>query len=871
VKDLGTRTRFFLLFLSVTTMLGCGGLDASRPAVQQSAGLVAASPALDFGTVLVGNTAVRTNSIVNNTAANIIVTRAEIDQTDFRITGQKLPLKLAPGERTAVQIVYSPRSRGSAEGRVVLASNSIKWSTTFLLKGTAVTSGRISLTPASIRFGNVPVGTTQTQSATLSNSGISTVTITHAAISGRGFALTGVSLPLTLKGGQSAAIGVSFTPESAGPSSSTVSLVGTALVTYAGRHPRHGRNTPTDIALTTLSTTLNVPVSGTGTEPQAATGQLAVAPSSIALGRVKIGTSQTQSAALINSGTSNVTVSQARVVGSSFKMSGITFPVTLRPGQRKGFSITFAPQSAGTSSGSIAVTSDAPNSVVSVPVSGTAIVPGALISTPSSLGFGTVQVGHGQTLPEVLTNTGGSSITVSQASVTGASFAISGLTLPTTLDPGQSKSFSVTFSPQAGGPANGTLSIASDASNATLTIPLTASGLTVGSLTSAPSTLNFGNVQVGNNQTLSETLTNTGSSTITISQAGLSVAGFALSGLTLPATLAAGQSTTFNVTFTPQSSGATSGSLSIGSNASNASLTVPLTANAATAGVLSTSDSSLNFASVPVNTSATQSETLTNTGGSSVTITQANVTGPAFRITGLNLPLTLTPGQSFTFGSVFAPTTGGSATGSIAVVSNASDSTVTISLAGTATVSGQLAVSPSTLNFGNVIVGQTKSLTATLSASGSNVTISDASMSTSEFTISGLSLPVTLAAGQSTTFTVKFAPQASGMASASAFFTSNASNSSAVASLTGNATAPPQHSVSLSWNPSASSVVGYNVYRGTTTGGPYSKIAPMNADTSYADSSVQAGQTYFYVTTAVDASGKESARSNQVQAVVPSP
>jgi fibronectin type 3 domain-containing protein len=45
----------------------------------------------------------------------------------------------------------------------------------------------------------------------------------------------------------------------------------------------------------------------------------------------------------------------------------------------------------------------------------------------------------------------------------------------------------------------------------------------------------------------------------------------------------------------------------------------------------------------------------------------------------------------------------------------------------------------------------------------------------------------------------------------------------------------------------------------------------MNADTTYTDSSVQAGQTYFYVTTAVDGAGKESAFSNQTQAVIPAP
>jgi hypothetical protein len=255
-------------------------------------------------------------------------------------------------------------------------------------------------------------------------------------------------------------------------------------------------------------------------------------------------------------------------------------------------------------------------------------------------------------------------------------------------------------------------------------------------------------------------------------------------------------------------------------------------------------------------------------------VTQANVTGAAFRVTGLSLPLTLNPGQSFTFGALFNPTSGGNATGSISVVSDASNSTLTISLAGTATVPGQLAVSPATLNFGNVTVGQTKSLTATLTASGSSIAVSGASMSTSEFKVSGISLPLTLTAGQSASFTVSFTPQASGVASASGSFTSNASNSPAVQSLTGNATAAPQHSVALSWNAvtaGTSGVVGYNVYRGTQTGGPYSQINAMNASTSYIDNTVQSGRTYFYVTTAVDGNAQESTFSNQVQAVVPSP
>ena len=66
--------------------------------------------------------------------------------------------------------------------------------------------------------------------------------------------------------------------------------------------------------------------------------------------------------------------------------------------------------------------------------------------------------------------------------------------------------------------------------------------------------------------------------------------------------------------------------------------------------------------------------------------------------------------------------------------------------------------------------------------------------------------------------------------------------------------------------------MGYNVYRGTQSAGPYTKInSALDASTAYTDNSVQAGQTYYYVTTAVDANGAESSYSGAVQALVPTP
>ena len=417
---------------------------------------------------------------------------------------------------------------------------------------------------------------------------------------------------------------------------------------------------------------------------------------------------------------------------------------------------------------------------------------------------------------------------------------------------------------------------------ATWCCPVLNASVATGQLTANPPIISFGEVSVGNSQTQSETLTNSNGTSLSISQVWTSGSEFQLSGPSLPLTLASGQSATFNVTFTPTTGGSVVGALSVIAIVSssqdpninyNSPLSIPLSGTGTTLpGLLQASYSSISFGSVQVGNSSAQSETLNNSGDSSVNITQANLTGSAFSVNGLSLPVTVIPGQSFTFNVVFAPNTAGSVTGSISVVSDASNSPLTISLLGTGSSAGQLGVAPTTLDFASVAVGTSKSLNATLSAAGSSVTVSSATSNSSEFTLSGLSFPVTLAAGQSASFSFTFRPQASGTDTASISFISNASNSPTIESLTGSGVLSPLHSVDLSWSPSASAVAGYNIYRGGTSGGPYAKInSALNATTSYTDNSVQSGLTYYYVTTAVDGNGVESAYSNQAQALVPSP
>jgi hypothetical protein len=502
-------------------------------------------------------------------------------------------------------------------------------------------------------------------------------------------------------------------------------------------------------------------------------------------------------------------------------------------------------------------------------------LPGALSAAPASASFGNVQVGTSQTQSDTLTNTGGTSLTITAAVCTGSGFSATGLNLPLTLAAGQSTAFSIVFKPGSAGAASGSLALTNDASSTPLNIALAGTGVVAGSLATNPTSFSFGSLLVGTSQSQTETLTNSGGENLTVSQVTVSGAGFSYSGLSLPLTLAPNQSTTFGVVFAPTVAGAANGTLSVTVSGATSSVDIALSGTGYTPATLTATPASVAFGNVQTGQNSTQTETVKNTGGSNATISLATVSGTGFSISGITAPLTLTPGQSAAFNVTFAPQTVGNFSGSVAITSNASNPSLTISLSGSGTApsSGQLSVSPATISVGNVTVGTSGSQTGTLNATGASVTVSAASVGSSEFVISGLAFPVTIAAGQSATFTVTFTPQTSGLASVSASFTSDASNSPAGATLTGTGVAAPIHTVNLSWNASTSQdVIGYNIYRRTGTTGSYTQINPvLNATTTYVDTSVTDGQTYYYETTAVNSDNEESARSSVATAVIPPP
>ena len=123
--------------------------------------------------------------------------------------------------------------------------------------------------------------------------------------------------------------------------------------------------------------------------------------------------------------------------------------------------------------------------------------PGLLSVTPTPISFGIVKVGNNQSQPATMTNSGGSSLTVTKVTPSGTGFTVSGLSLPVTLVAGQSQAFTVIFTPQALGAVSGNLAIANTGSTPTVNVVLSGGSQTPGAVTPSPSSLSFGNVPLG--------------------------------------------------------------------------------------------------------------------------------------------------------------------------------------------------------------------------------------------------------------------------------------------------------------------------------------------------------------------------------------
>ena len=494
-------------------------------------------------------------TLTSSGTAPVTISSAAITGQNFQIHSAVYPAgtpgwpaTLVPGQQIVLTVAFTPDAVDSFSGNLALSSDAQGGTANVPLSGTgdAVPVANLTISPTSINFGQVAVGSKASQPLTLTSTGNAPLVINAIAVSGGQFSGNIPSLPVTLQPNQQLTLSFTFAPTADGSASGAVTV------------------TSND-----SSGSSAVSLGGTGTT--ATSPQLTVSPTAVNFGNVPLNTAASKTVTLTSSGTAALTITAAAATGTGFSVSGASFPLTLNPNQSTTVQVQFDPTAAGAVSGQLTLTSNAGAGTTNVPLSG--IAPAA--TTPqltvgaNSLAFGNVAVNSSATLPLTLTASGTAAVTISSASISGSGFSASGVNFPITLNPTQSVTLNVKFAPQTAGDLTGQLTISSNsASGGSAVIQLSGTGTTAAAaqLQVSATSVDFGDVNVGSTKTLQLTLTSVGTAPLTISTATLTGTSFSDSGATFPVSLNPNASVTLQLQFDPTAAVAASGQLAISSN-----------------------------------------------------------------------------------------------------------------------------------------------------------------------------------------------------------------------------------------------------------------------------------------------------------------
>jgi len=204
--------------------------NASNPMLQialEGTGVIAeglrASPSnVSFSQVLVGSSSKMPVELTNVGSTAVKLAALSTTGNEFSVVGPSLPLVLKAGQSVKLEVEFAPRATGLVGGGVFVSGPGVD----IPLEGTGIL-GTLHVAPEPLSFGDVPVGTTDTRSVTLTATGASVI-VSSATSSNSDFVLDGASFPLTIAAGRSESIHVAFTPKSSGTISGALTFMSDA-------------------------------------------------------------------------------------------------------------------------------------------------------------------------------------------------------------------------------------------------------------------------------------------------------------------------------------------------------------------------------------------------------------------------------------------------------------------------------------------------------------------------------------------------------------------------------------------------------------------------------------------------------------------
>jgi len=373
-------------------------------------------------------------------------------------------------------------------------------------------------------------------------------------------------------------------------------------------------------------------------------------------------------------------------------------------------------------------------------------------------------------------------------------------------------------------------------------------------------------------------LVNQLSTAVQVSQINVTGQSFSASGASdLPIKVAAGGTYNFYVNFSPAAMGAAAGQVTITSNSpTNGALVIGLNGTGTAANTTTTTNlSSLSCAGGSITGAGTDSCTVALNAAAPSSGFSVSLASNSSAVT---VPASVTVAAGSTTASFTATVSSVSTAQTVTLTASASGVMKTFALQlGAATptpaLTPALSVNAANIAFGDVDLNSPATQSLILSSTGSAaVTVGAATLAGTGFTVSGATFPLTLNPSQTATLSVEFDPTAAGAVSGSLTLTSNSCTGSSTAiTLTGTGEAT-SYEVNLTWDAPTTStdpVAGYNVYRSPSGSTSYQELnTSAITQTSYIDTSAQAGQTYDYIVESVDASGVTSAPSNMASTTI---
>jgi hypothetical protein len=402
------------------------------PAVQLS------PTSLSFGNQLIKTSSAPQTVKLMNTSSSIPLSGISISITDSTAFTQtnNCPATLAVKSSCTITVTFTPEYAGSFAATISIADSDGTSPQEVALSGTG-TQPVATLTPSTLGFGNVVVGTTSpAQILTLSNSGTASLSITSITITqSTTFAETN-TCGSTLAAGNSCKISVTFTPTGTWTSSGTLTVNDNASPAFQ-----------------------QASLSGTGIQ-----SAVELSTKSLNFGnQVWQATSATKTVTITNSGTANLTITSIAVTGSNAADFAETNTCgnSLAPNASCSINATFTPKALGARSAAVTLTDNAANSPQTVNLNGTGTT--SVSFTPKSWNFGSHKVGQSSNpMTVTVTNLGTTkALTVNSITLTGANLADFSQTnnCGTSLGAGKNCTINVTFTPAKTGARSATLNI----------------------------------------------------------------------------------------------------------------------------------------------------------------------------------------------------------------------------------------------------------------------------------------------------------------------------------------------------------------------------------------------------------------------------